>query len=166
MISTRCAVPTRRIRFCSSSRSTISLLIRWPTARMRLMSAGSFASALSPVLRHDDRLDLLVAQDRAQPAAAGLLDAHRLAPRVVPAHVEAADAGVLAALARRHDGHVALVAVVPGVQRGELLGKQVRVDRFLRRSLDRHAALVAVDEDDDLFGGLALHLERVPARRP
>ena len=46
----------------------------------------------------DDGLDPLVAQHGAQPAAAGLLDTGHPPLGIVPAHVEAADACVLAAL--------------------------------------------------------------------
>ena len=113
----------------------------------------------------DDRLDLLVAQHGADAAAARLLDA-RLAPLgIVPAHVEAADAGVLAALPGRHHRHVAPVGFALRVHLGELIGERVGVNPFQRRFFDGHAAGVAVDEDDDIVISLALDFERIPARR-
>ena len=125
----------------------------------RVVGVGAHAGVAD-----DDRLDLLVAQHRADAAAAGLLDA-RFAPLgIVPAHVEAADAGVLTALAGRHHRHVAPVGFTLRVHLRELIAERVGVNPFQRRFLDGHAAGVAVDENDDIVFSLALDFERVPAR--
>ena len=112
----------------------------------------------------DDGLDPLVAQHRAQPAAAGLLDTGHPPLGIVPAHVEAADAGVLAALPGRHHRHVAPVRLVARVHLGELIGERVGVHPFQRRFLDGDAPRLAFDENDHIPLGLALDFERIPAR--
>ena len=94
------------------------------------MSAFIFGAA------HDQGLELLVAEHRARAAAAGLLQAHRPAPRVVPREVEAAHVGRLGRLAGRDDRHVLQVLLVVGVHVREELGRDVAVGRLFRRFFD------------------------------
>ena len=111
----------------------------------------------------DQRLELLVAEDRARAAAAGLLQAHRPALGVVPGEIQAAHVGRLGGFAGGHDRHVDEILRAIRVHVREELGGDVTVGGLFRRFFDRDHASRAVDDDDRLVPGLAADLEGVEA---
>jgi len=112
---------------------------------------------------HHDSLDPLVAKDPARPAAPGLLDASFFAAHIIPAEVQPGVTRMFGALPRRHHRHTPPVALVLRIHLGQEPAEQVRVERFERRLLDRHAPLVAVDDDDHVPLGDPLDFQRIPA---
>ena len=132
-----------------------------PGALERVQVGGIVGLARQARILDHDRLDLLVAEHRADAAAAGLLEPRHLAAPVIEGEVQAPDQGVLGAAAGAHRRDVHFLQLVVGEQLHHLLGQDVAVHRFSRGLEDLNQPLVAVDVHDDVALGLALDLEGV-----
>jgi len=132
-----------------------------------LVDGGDVCSVIqvgfdTPVF-HYQRFNLLVVQDRTQPASGSLFEAAYFSAGVIEGKVEHAHIAVFGTAAGADHRYVDHVVFILGILFGELFCQQMGVFRIFFGFLDLNATIVAINEYQDLLFGLALQFKSVPA---